>query len=52
MINFNVVKFKKYNIFQKLYRAENFRIVDIETNAWSPLFVNLKIISIFSLFYE
>ena len=30
--------------------AENFKIVNIEINAWSPLFYNLKIISIFNLY--
>ena len=34
------------------YRAENFRMVDIEINAESPLFINLKINLIFSLYPE
>ena len=33
-----------------MFWAENFKIVNIEINAWSPLFYNLKIISIFNLY--
>ena len=38
--------------FNNLFRDENFRIVDIEINAWSPLFINLKINLIFNLYPE
>ena len=33
-----------------MFWAENFKIVNIENNAWYPLFYNLKIISIFNLY--
>ena len=32
------------------FKDENFKIVDIEINAWSPLFANLKIVLILSLY--
>ena len=30
-------------VIQNISGVENFRIVDIEINVWSPFFVNLKI---------
>ena len=44
-----VTKFRGL-VFYKITRAEHFSIVDIEIIAWSPLFINLKIILIFSLY--
>ena len=50
-INFQMEKHGYFYQFAqtKVFRAKNFRILDIKINAWSPLFINLKMNSIFSL---
>ena len=40
------------NTYERINWAENFTVDDIESNVRSPLFVNLKIILILSLYPE